>query len=350
MVKRLQWIDVIKFIACIGVYNAHYWGYFAYSHMGMTSFVGSGRSILDLLMNVLFNGEIGVCIFCILSGYLASEKQIDTWHYLGKNIFNRYIKFLIPLAFMTVVIVMLSAFVGFHIEKYNGVLGTQAIGLPPVINIANILKTIFLFDEVLNVPLWMFKSLFIGSCMVMCINFIFKKIDLSVNGTFFIEVSIFVLLYLAKRFVHGNFYILACCMSGMMIAPIWKSLRRFSDKLKWCLLFAWILIQTFTGAIHVFVFSYVMLCIVGGMNYNDKDSKWARTLDEASLYVYLYHDLIIGSITLWLYSILIGKLTYVQTVLSLYFITSIVLGCFVGSYMCVIRKYEQRIICFLKIG
>ena len=74
-----------------------------------------------------------------------------------------------------------------------------------------------------------------------------------------------------------------------------------------------------------------------------------QTLDEASLYVYLYHDLIIGSITLGMYSVFIHYLSYTQTVCVLWILTSIILGIFVAVYMLTMRQIENKLIKILKV-
>lgn len=95
-------IQVLKIIACIGVFNGHFLGLTLDSQMAM-DFLGTLRNswLSRTVLCLLFQGDTNVRLFFVVSGYLSllSFKKAET--NIARKVVNRYIYLIIPSIIVT---------------------------------------------------------------------------------------------------------------------------------------------------------------------------------------------------------------------------------------------------------
>lgn len=170
--KRIGWIDGLKALACIGVFIGHYISAF-YNFSSVAQ--QNADSWLKMILRIfggLFNGDMWVFVFCMLSGLLIATARVDTIADFIKKTATRYARFVIPFIFCGLFIWLLSVLLGFNVDYYASYLDNDWLKgvYGENITITHILKFAFLFDCTIDGPAWMIKSLFIGNVIVIATN------------------------------------------------------------------------------------------------------------------------------------------------------------------------------------
>lgn len=174
--KRMDWIDGIKLLACICVFLSHFHGFF-YEQCGVKQLSAGFGAVIQSSFNILKNGNLWVCLFCVLSGYFASKKEIKTWKELVKAMVNRYLRFFFPLLCVNGIAFVLYHLHCFQTQYYAQVLQNEWIGgyygfeITPWI----VLRASIKMTSELNSPLWMLFAMFVGSCVIYVCKFAVSK-------------------------------------------------------------------------------------------------------------------------------------------------------------------------------
>lgn len=99
--KRIIWIDEVKFIACLAVFGGHYCNVFSFSILQSNSIFNYP---IAKLFCVFIMGNWWVYVFCIISGALATNKTIKSFGQLIGALFNRYLRFVLPVLIANMIV------------------------------------------------------------------------------------------------------------------------------------------------------------------------------------------------------------------------------------------------------
>lgn len=173
---RYNWIDNLKLFACYGVLLGHCYSLF----IGQ---VANGQERLSSFANAflkttsfIYNGDMWVIVFCMLSGYLLASKHFSNLKELLVTFVKRYFRFVEPLALLAIFIVLIKFTVGF--KQRSSLVANEWIGLPMTVNLGNLLKMVFLFDPYMDNPLWTMRGIFAGGILIYILNYLMDKVSI----------------------------------------------------------------------------------------------------------------------------------------------------------------------------
>lgn len=197
--KRIDWIDGIKLLACICVFISHFQGFF-YEQCGVKQLSTAFGTVIQSSFNILKNGNLWVCLFCVISGYFASKKEIRTWKELFKAIVNRYLRFFIPLFCVNIIAFVLYHLHCFQTQYYAEILQNDWIGGYYGFNITPwiVLRASIKMTSELNSPLWMLFAMFVGTCFIYVCKYAMSKCKAR-----YVNIAV-VTLWLIMLFVFPN--------------------------------------------------------------------------------------------------------------------------------------------------
>lgn len=201
--KRKIWIDNLKIFACYGVLLGHCYSLFIGQNLYGKEQITSTLSTILKVLNFVYNGDMWVIVFCMISGYLLSSKIFSNLRELFKSILKRYMRFVEPLILLALFIVILNKTLGFEIR--SPLLANNWVGLPMTVNLRNVLKMIFLFDSYLDNPLWTLRGIFTGGIILYLINYITNKLKIKRPGILIYSIAF--ILFVLGLF---NFDALVC--------------------------------------------------------------------------------------------------------------------------------------------
>lgn len=182
--KRKVWLDNIKLIACLAVFWGHFYNSF-YGQLQDQSFLTSADKFLIFLslhvFNFMFNGSWWVLVFCIISGWLAWKKEIDSIYKLAKTLLHRYLRFVIPVLAANIFVIIISKTIGFHSAEVGKALNNVwlASNYENAPQAAHVLKSALLMSNEFVGPLWVLPYIFIGTCALYCWKYLAGKLHLS---------------------------------------------------------------------------------------------------------------------------------------------------------------------------
>lgn len=247
--ERINWLDIVKFIACMGVMGSHFLYTFLTGSIYGKMAVSSMTQTVVSLFSVPLNGNFWVFVFCILSGFLLRRKKINDVYGLLQNIFIRYLRFAKPFAVTAAVIFLLDISLGFVTQEMSVVLENKWLKEFYIHNISlcDYISFVLAFDSCINGPVWMIKALFLGNCLVYVFNYLWCRLNAlrSVAGVWY---TIFVLLvsslgiYLSFSFDAMAIYVIACLMGA--ICPLGSKGVFTSSGITGILLLVWVIFFT----------------------------------------------------------------------------------------------------------
>lgn len=318
--QKILWIDGLKFIACMGVFWSHFLKvYVLGSEVGITEINHIVRSFFNII-NVLVNGNFWVCVFCILSGYLACQKSANTFKELMIDLFIRYLRFVVPFAVMAIVVWLISISIKFPTSLYSELLKNPSLleHYTNKINVIDICKCIFLFNPVLNSTMWMIQPLFLTNCIIYIYNFAVRKINN--HSTNMILIVLFIIFGLAGR-IQNNCMYCACVLLGCFISD--KLFCKMNEKVRIIIFITSIIllsgghdaiISIISGYINMPSILYLgpywnMIYAFGilGLIYHTEsiqnilEIRLFHKLNGLSFPIYIFHWPLITSVSLWIY-------------------------------------------------
>ena len=206
---RLNYIDSLKGIGAFIVFFCHFNGLF-----NMVS--------IPKWLQIFSNGEFAVVMFLMLSGFsisLSLERN-NTIDKIRSTILSRYMRFAIPMAFVTVV----SYFIYLCGGYYNNAVALFenqgfGCGIFEDVSLANFIFSLIFspmgYDS-LNTPVWMMKYIFEGTFVIIILN-------LGVSKLKFVK-QIAVLLFASFLLLLESIY-LSDVIAGMIIFKIWNKYK-----------------------------------------------------------------------------------------------------------------------------
>ena len=247
-------------------------------------------------------------MFCILSGYLSAQKNINNYKLLIKEFVLRYFRFIIPLLFINIFVYFLDiTFMGFKSLNFavlynNNWLSTFFNN----ISLFKAIKNTITMGNQLNGPLWMIRPLFIGNLLIVLYNYLCQKFNnkifksiliflISIGllvGCFYYEILLYsfvtflgVLIFEFKRKgdFNFNFLIFIILIIGIHIFNVVPIISRITTINNVSLL----------NTISSFVFIISLFCLksLDNVKLNKYD------LGNLSFYIYLIHWPILCSLS-----------------------------------------------------
>lgn len=355
--ERINWLDVVKFIACLGVMSSHFLYTFLtgsiYGKMAASSMVQT----LVSLFSVPLNGNFWVFVFCILSGFLLRRKKINGAYELLKNIFIRYLRFAKPFAVTAVVIFLLDISFGFVTQEMSVVLENKWLQefYTHDISLYDYICFVLAFDSGINGPVWMIKALFLGNCLVYVLNYLWGRFN-ALRSISDIWYTIFILLvsslgiYLSFSFDAMAIYVIACLMGA--VCPLGPKGIFISSGIAGILLLVWVVSFTcqsvlISDSVSFFYITphwnfFYALCFVLLINnlvtgFDSCIADLSKTLGKLSFPIYLFHWPLFCSAGLILFDFLLntGILTYAFCIV----LTSIAVTVMVGIIAVIYAKF-----------
>ena len=235
MSNREYCLDGIKYLACMIIFWTHYNGAF-YSLCAQNP--GLGPRMEWLLthspVKILTDSAMMLCIFLMISGYLAAAKRIRSFRELWQACLFRYLRFALPFLFANLLVCVLWYTVGFRTQPAADILhndwvrGYYVIPVTPFVAVREALT----LGSLANGPLWMMRHLAGATCAVYVWSYVREKIpgigketEHDGNGRV-AEILFFILTFLlvagfctfAERSLHWNgMYLVEACFLGVLM-------------------------------------------------------------------------------------------------------------------------------------
>lgn len=214
MTKNYNSVTILKGIACVMVFMSHWhntfygWG-----------FLSIDRIVKSFPFSLIYNGNLAVCIFMVLSGFLFSlkiykSKEHDiSWTEL---VLKRYFRLAIPIAILSAITLALSKAELFYNIQASKLLQNEWLSYYyntelnwKLLLSTSLVKTLTIGDSQFYGPLWMMKYMFWGTffCIILC------KVLLELNrsGKMVLMGCLFIAL-----FILNSYYI--CFLLGILLA------------------------------------------------------------------------------------------------------------------------------------
>lgn len=326
--KRIYWIDGLKFLACLCVFYSHFQGFFLGLCDKDLGYSAQFRFIMESSFNILKNGNLWVCMFCVISGYFASKKKIDSLKKLIYTIWNRYLRFLIPFFVVNLLAYILCHTVGFQTQKYGHIFGNSWFGdfYNFDVTLWIVVRASIKLTSELNSPLWMILQLFIGTCVIYLYKYLLSKISAIYVNTIVLVGYLAIIIGFPE--IHASYlYSIITCMGVLLNVFMEKNIWKVKSALmnSFCLgaiflMVSWgqnALVQTFSiqlpeyatnymNAIYALFFLIIMEKLQGCQKV--LSSSIFRKVGNLSFGIYVLHWLVLSTFSLWFYGILQGKI------------------------------------------
>ena len=170
---RYNWIDWIKGIACLAVM----WGH---SRTLVEQMSPLGDILLNHILRPIFSsGSMMVCLFAILSGYLASL-SVGKRSNLFISVIKRYLRFLLPIFFTGVFVYLIQISIGFAPLEMRKAIGCNnniySYDIPfSKVLFEGTIGVLFYEKTNINSAFWMMRSLFFGSLVTILLSFLITR-------------------------------------------------------------------------------------------------------------------------------------------------------------------------------
>ena len=206
-VEKLDYIDGIKIIACITIFNFHFMNFFYcgfYSLNPSDFLLGNLEYIVGTTpLNLLYGGKFGVKMFMTLSGFFVGYRYFQTKDakHLASGVFKKYFRLVLPILTVNIVIYLLMVFRLFRNEEASVLIGSQLFVANYFKATPNLLMAIkealvdaffMTGNRVYNAPLWFIFYEFMGTTLVAAILALFG--DKKARYVVYAVASIFALL------------------------------------------------------------------------------------------------------------------------------------------------------------
>lgn len=220
---HIYFLDGIKIIACIGVFITHYVGAFYSMRNGSAELGTVLNTIIDSPLKLLWDGNLLVFVFAIISGYLCKQKQINTFSEMVVAVFMRYLRFCIPLLFANLFVLLIQSTIGFRTQDIAVMLNNTwlATSYTTDVSLSTVIKESFLLTGKLNGPLWTIRPFMIGSALVYVYSYISTKTPKFFCIVLFLSL---ICIIIFMPVISGGRVILAC-FAGVFVDLYWRHVR-----------------------------------------------------------------------------------------------------------------------------
>lgn len=339
-ITRVKWIDNLKVFAAYGVLLGHCYSLFIGQNLYGQTVINPGNLFLRIT-GFIYNGDMWVIVFFILSGYFAANKSFFNIREFIKACVKRYFHFVVHFAMLVLFMLVIDQAIGFQVR--SELVANEWAGLPMRISTTDCLKCIFIFDSRLDGPLWTMKYTFISGIMIYAANFICGILNIKDKSALYM-VSAGILFILGLKNLPCLFY--SCCIAGGYLRLLnFRSKWNMNTKYYVLLIGALILLvggfQNFMVsfmpesrfsqllevdrkwyAVYWFLILFLML-----LNFEKTEKFLGRRQfckdTNHSFYVYILHFIILKSIIMAAFSMTVGKIGFIwssalSTVLCLF--------------------------------
>ena len=338
--KRKIWLDNLKIIACVAVFWGHFHNSF-YGQLQDPAFLTSADKLLVFLsqhvFNFMFNGGWWVFVFCIISGWLAWKKEIDSINKLAKTLVHRYLRFVIPVLVANIFVVIISKTIGFHSaevgkELNNAWLAANYENAPQA---AHILKSAFLLNNEFVGPLWVLIYIFVGTCVLYCWKYLACKLHLSNTAACLVILAMWPVVYYASYKYGTRWFYATVVVEGSLLSLSCQNEEKEADHKNLIAILGLVIIAAalnYWSLDHLWGFITAWLFLWFSLQSN----KWQRLLESScfinrighlSFTVYILHCPLLYSVSMLIYRTLTEKgLSYSATaIINLAFSTIVVI-------------------------
>lgn len=236
--NKIQWVDSLKFIAALSVFWGHFYTSF-YLTIGTRVLGNMSRYMMFLCNHVIklfVDGNFWVFVFCLISGYFAVRKRIETVWDLVKAIAQRYVRFVIPVTCANLLALFIQETIGYHTTEWQIFSGSVWVGEAYQVHLTllDVIKSAIILDHRFVGPFWVVQPIFIGTCCIYIYNYL-KEVLVASKFEYLPEllVSIGGWITVANSTVYDNFYHLSYLVAGgVLIYSIWENIK-IPVELKW---------------------------------------------------------------------------------------------------------------------
>lgn len=188
--------------------------------------MGFNGSFSNYLLTSIANGELWVCVFCLLSGYLLNKKQIKTVRDAINNTVIRYVRLALPLFLANCFVFIISRTFGFASVKCGTLYANAwlASKYSTSYSKADVLKNSILMDNKMNMVFWVIRHMFIASALIYCVNFISLKIP---KYALILRIAVTCVLFCVRSALF-----IGVCFLGTWVDYLESKMNRESSVLK----------------------------------------------------------------------------------------------------------------------
>ena len=371
--KRISWLDGIKALGCMIVFWNHFYLIFLGNNPTASSHAHPALSTFFDWANLLVNGNFGMCIFIIVSGYLAAQKKIDRFSHLCKELLLRYLKFVIALLGVSLFILIIHYTIGFQTTAWGAtqIHAWNSYYSEPF-SIWEYLKFIFLLDSFIDMPAWTLLPIFLGNALIFLLNYLTRKLHDWVK----ILVSV---LFFATGMIVGYpgfgtwkqpFFYVGLSFVGVLLPYLWKLFSLFKEWILGILLLCALIganggykyvvsyasMVTFMHEIFYSpiywnaLLSVVIMCFLGAMKSMRKilSNKILLGINKLSFPIYLLHFPAIYSIGMLLNRLLVEKTNYTFAFLLTFIILQLFIVGLAWVYNRTWNSWSNRVLAKLR--
>ena len=174
---RLRRLDIVKAIACIGVYMHHFLlAYFPASYYGTEQvsrlYAGVDYLIASEPIGVVFNGDFWVAVFLLIAAFLQARKSMMRGFKPGRDTIKRYLRLMLP--------IIPAGIINYVIKYIMQITQYTYRGNDVPYDFLHLLYHMFgvqwvQSDGTVLGPLWMIYALFLGSVIAMFLGSLDRK-------------------------------------------------------------------------------------------------------------------------------------------------------------------------------
>lgn len=368
--QRIAWIDGVKGLACMIVFWNHFYLVFLQNSQVITGLIYEGVADFFRAANILVNGNFGVCIFVMLSGYLSSCKKIDTPVLLCKAVLFRYLKFVLAFFAVFLLYILLELIVGYETvpwgQKYLN--DWVALFYTEKLTIIDCFIEVFCLKQNMSMPLWTIMPLFLGNALVFLVNYLTRNRlqNLRVVIAVVFVVAGFVLGYPGYGVWPQIALYTGYSFVGVLLPYLWKFFSKWKEWLLGMLLICAIIgvdggyryVVSYASMVmrvpEVFysqiywnaILAIAIVAFIGGMPKlcNVLSKPFFRTINHYSFPVYLFHFPIFCSVGLWLHDMLSSVLNQTITFLLMAVVMHLLVFGIAWVYNATWDKWSNRLL------
>ncbi|MCR2047475.1 hypothetical protein NSB25_09305 [Acetatifactor muris] len=313
----------------------------------------------DHIFHILVDGNFWVFVFCILSGYFAGKKKIESTRELFVAIMLRYIRFVIPVFFTNIFAFGIQETIGYHTQEWAKYIGSTwvAQGYAEKRSLFNAFYSALLLTHDFNGSFWVIRPIFIGSCGIYFYRFMKAQIEVQryrympEAGVLCLFSCVFVIVPLYEKFYHAAI----CLVGGVLLKAIWEEIN-IPEEVHWlpCTTFVLCIM-----ALNVYPYMGVkersltafLFCIacnyVGKVRHFLEIGKLEK-VNHLSFGIFAVHGPILFSFCIILQYWLADKVPYVGAVLINFIVSTSVVLLFSATYHNIAERFLNVIIAHLK--
>lgn len=368
--QRIAWIDGVKGLACMIVFWEHIYYTFLGNSPVIMGQIHEGVPSFFKIANILVNGNFGVCLFVMFSGYLASVKQINSIGELGKAVLLRYLKFIAAFAAVFVLYQVILGTIGFQTQIWGQEYESAWVAMhySNKLTWLECIREVFLLGFGMNAPLWTIMPIFLSNVLVFLVNYLTRNklqgMRVVIATAFVVAGFVFgypgygvwsqIILYTGYSFV------------GMLLPYLWKFFSKWKEWILWILLICAVIgvnggyryvVSYASMVVHVpevfysqiywnAILAIAIVSFIGGMVGLCKglSKPFFQIINQYSFPVYLFHFPIFCSVGLWLHDMLSSKLNQTMTFFLMVAIMHLLVFALAWLYNATWDKWSNRLL------